>query len=206
MFLSFFAEKINVLIIGGGKAALIKAKSYQANGCNLTLIAPDILPELKELSKEGLEIIKKKYYSEIISDFHLVIIATDNQELNQQIKRDCEKLRKLYLAAYKASEGLFTTPVIRETKEAKLALRTRKGNPGTSVFIAEKLKQQLTNYDQFIAFSSNLRKQILAHPQKEEIFKTINSEDFLIRFNQQEGETSLKEKFPGLIFEQDTGC
>ena len=37
--ISLFSSRINVLIIGAGKAALIKAKTFLSNGCNASVVA-----------------------------------------------------------------------------------------------------------------------------------------------------------------------
>ena len=40
--ISLFSSRINVLIIGAGKAALIKAKTFLSNGCNVSVVAKEI--------------------------------------------------------------------------------------------------------------------------------------------------------------------
>ena len=47
--LSLLSNKINVLIIGGGEASLIKTKTFLNGGCNVTVVAKEFLEDFKNL-------------------------------------------------------------------------------------------------------------------------------------------------------------
>ena len=182
MFLSLLANKIEVLIIGGGNAAFIKAKSFAGRGCRVTVVAPEFSDEFTELDLGGLSVQKGHYESSQLDGRHLVIIATDDDAVNRQVQEDCEQAAKLYLTCSDYRHGLFVTPLMRESEEAVLALNTKSGSPRTSVFIAEKLQEQLKTYDRFIRFACELRWQLKGREDKDYIMKRVNSDEFFDLF------------------------
>jgi precorrin-2 dehydrogenase/sirohydrochlorin ferrochelatase len=74
--------------------------------------------------------------------------------------------------------------MMRETEQAVLALHTKSGSPRTSVFIAEKLRRTLEEYDRFIEFVCELRKKIKDREDKNEIMRLVNSDEFFDLFMQ----------------------
>ena len=54
--ISLFSSRINVLIIGAGKAALIKAKTFLSNGCNVSVVAKEINEAFYKLDSEKITI------------------------------------------------------------------------------------------------------------------------------------------------------
>ena len=182
MFISLLADKIKVLIVGGGKAALIKAKSFSGRGCSVTVVARKFHKEFELLASEELHLRQGIYERSQLDGQHLVVIATDDDNVNQQIQEDCEQAARLYLMCSDYREGQFVTPLMRESEEAVLALNTKQGSPRTSVFIAEKLQEQLKNYDRFIRFACELRDQLKGRDDKDEILKRVNSDEFFELF------------------------
>ena len=59
--LSLLSNKINVLIIGGGEASLIKTKTFLNGGCNVTIVAKELLEDFNTLKSPKLHIIKGEY-------------------------------------------------------------------------------------------------------------------------------------------------
>ncbi len=182
LFLSLLADKIKVLVIGGGKAALIKVKSLLARGCRVTVVAPDFREEFTTLVSEGLSLQKASYETSLLAGQHLVIIATDNESVNQKIQEDCGQAAKLYLTCSDYRDGCFVTPLTRESEEAVLALHTKQGSPRTSLFIAETLQAHLKRYDRFIRFVCELRQEIKSRDDKDQIMKRVNSDKFFQLF------------------------
>ena len=192
MFISLLADKIKVLVVGGGKAALIKVKSFLARGCRVTVVAPVFRDEFATLDSENLSVQKGNYERAQLSGQHLVIIATDDEVVNQQIKNDCELAAKLYLTCSDYRNGQFVTPIMRESNEAVLALHTKAGNPRTSVFLAEKLQKQLKHYDRFIQYACELRQKFKGRDNKDQIMRRVNSDEFFEFFEQEEHHELLK--------------
>lgn len=92
--LFYKVENQQVLLVGGGQVALRKAKLLLRANAKLKLVAIDICDELEKLlESEEHEIFARAYLSEDIHQVSLIIAATNNLELNQQIANDAADLK-----------------------------------------------------------------------------------------------------------------
>ncbi|MFZ5951594.1 MAG: precorrin-2 dehydrogenase/sirohydrochlorin ferrochelatase family protein [Candidatus Rifleibacteriota bacterium] len=88
--LFFNLQNHKVLIVGGGRVALRKARALCEAGAVITVIAPEILPEFKEIA--GLKLIHKPAEpGDLSREFSLVFIATDKNEVNETLGRHCRE-------------------------------------------------------------------------------------------------------------------
>ena len=92
-------EKIEVLIIGAGEIGLEKLTYMLKSSpeANITVIAKDFHYKVVELSHfySNVNLIEKAYHSTDLEDIDLLIVATDDFELNTQIKKDAKNLNLL---------------------------------------------------------------------------------------------------------------
>lgn len=178
--ISLLAPKIHVLIVGGGRAAALKARLYRKSGCQMTAVAPAFCDDLRDMANEGtIDLIEGEYTTAHLAGCHLVIIATDDETVNQHVQADCDQQTTLYLSCHDARQGLFVTPVVRESAAAVLTLHTKAGSPRTAVFIAEKLLQQLRLYDSFITFACALRALFKHRVGIRDVLDMVHSDHFL---------------------------
>ena len=176
-YLSLVSKKTNVGVIGGGKVGYIKAKNFFAKNCNVEVLSLDFIKEFKEL--ENIKLIKNSYYKDFINNKHIVIIATNNKELNEKIKKDCDKAYKIYIYVEDYLESMAIAPVQRSLNNISFAVNTNYGNPKGSLILAEKVIEVLKEYDEFIGFSSLVRKSAKAITEnKSDIINFVCSEDF----------------------------
>lgn len=92
-------ENLEVLIVGGGHATLEKITGLLKSNpdAKVTLVAPDIRNEIYLVSQLHfrVKLIKKEFeYADLINK-DIVIVATDNKELNLTIKQYTKKLKIL---------------------------------------------------------------------------------------------------------------
>ena len=103
-------ENKKVLVIGGGKVALKKIKKVLEYGADVTVVTDNIkeqsILELKNLKIEDNKKIEnnKDEIEKLVKDFFLVISATDNEELNENIAEICD------------SKGILVNNVSSKTK------------------------------------------------------------------------------------------
>lgn len=81
--LFFDPSKERILIVGGGKIALHKARLLLEYSADLTLIAPRFDEEFFDL--EGVRLILQEWKAQDLSEYFLVIAATDDPEVNQSV-------------------------------------------------------------------------------------------------------------------------
>jgi uroporphyrinogen-III C-methyltransferase (EC 2.1.1.107)/precorrin-2 dehydrogenase (EC 1.3.1.76) len=81
------------LIVGGGTIATRKARLLAKANAAIYVVAPHIQPELQTLvSQSGGECYVQCYEKGYLNNTVLVISATDNDRLNQQVSSDCHAL------------------------------------------------------------------------------------------------------------------
>lgn len=176
-YLSLISKKTNVGVIGGGKVGYIKAKNFLSKNCNVEVLSLEFIREFEEL--DNIKTIKNSYYKDFIYNKHIVVIATNNNELNERIKEDCDKAYKIYIYVEDYLESMAIAPVQRSLNNISFAVNTKYGNPKGALMIAEKTIEVLKEYDEFIGFSSVVRKSAKAITEnKSDIINFVCSEDF----------------------------
>ncbi|WP_186429233.1 NAD(P)-dependent oxidoreductase [Clostridium sp. BSD9I1] len=192
MFLSIVSCKINVLIVGGGRAGFIKAKTLTERGCNVTVVSPELSSDFKTLKEyNNIKFIKDTYKREYIRDKHLIVIAVP-EEFAIEVKKHCEEEFKLYIASYSFREGIAVLPYQRSTKSMSFALKSMKASPKTTRFIGQKLEKTLTEYDDFMEYSCRLREKLKRYENREEILNFISSDDFYFSYTKNKQDLILK--------------
>lgn len=82
----------HVFVIGAGKIANRRVQILTEFTKHITVIAPEIHPELEYLAEQRkIQLFKKFYESTDIDTADIVLAAVNNQNINQQIYQDCKK-------------------------------------------------------------------------------------------------------------------
>ena len=171
-------EKLKIRIIGAGRGALIKVINFYNKGSNIEVLALDFLEDFYKFDKDKVKLIKGKYNREFLLDKHLIIIAIDDSIVVNNIKKDCEKLHKIYINSSKFKEGMGVVPVTRESKFITVAVNTKVGNPRGSVMVAESITKSLQEFDKYIRLTGKIRNSLILDKEiKDDLLKFINSSD-----------------------------
>jgi uroporphyrin-III C-methyltransferase/precorrin-2 dehydrogenase/sirohydrochlorin ferrochelatase len=81
------------LVVGGGHIAKRKVNLLLKAEAKVTVIALEVLPELKaQILASGGQVIEQAYQASYMANQRLVIAATDDMALNKQVFDDCEAL------------------------------------------------------------------------------------------------------------------
>ncbi len=105
VFLNLKGKKI--LIIGGGKIALRKAKYFENSEADITIISPEFDEELQK--SNHLLIKRKASESDICNDFSLVVLATNSEITNKTLAEKAESLGILFNTVDQSFENRFNT-------------------------------------------------------------------------------------------------
>ena len=177
--ISLLSDKVNILIVGGGEAAFIKCRTFSNEGCNITVVSKEFCLEFEKLQhKPNVKLIKAEYEKSYVDHNHIVIIATDNKLTNQAIKEYCDNKCKLYLNCEDYKQGLFVTPVQKNTPNMKYALHTKSGSPKTTLLMSKVIEDKLKEYEEFIDYTCSIRNMAKSKANKKEIMSFVCSEDF----------------------------
>ena len=89
-------ENKKVLVIGGGKIAAKKIRKILGYGADITVVTEDVaekgLLQLENIKIESNRKIEndKSEIEKLVKGYFLVIAATDNEELNENVARICD--------------------------------------------------------------------------------------------------------------------
>lgn len=136
---------IHTLLIGAGPVGLEKLSAILTNSpeARVTVIALDILPELRELTEgyEKVKLIQRAFEPADLDDADLVVAATNNAGLNQQIRQEADQRNLLANFADKPELCNFYLGSIVKKGDLKIAISTN----GKSPTIAKRLKEVLND-------------------------------------------------------------
>lgn len=90
MFINLIDKK--VVVIGGGNIAFRRISTLLKTGAEITVVAPWICDDLKNIKSDKLKIIKKMYEKDDIKDAFMVLAITDDKNVNTEIFADCKML------------------------------------------------------------------------------------------------------------------
>lgn len=76
----------NILVVGAGTIAARRIRTLCGFAGTITVCAPQMKPEIRELSqKYPIHLVEKCYTEELLDTADLVLAATDDRELNREI-------------------------------------------------------------------------------------------------------------------------
>lgn len=134
---------IHTLLIGAGPVGLEKLLAILTNSpdAKVTVIALEILPELQELANgyDSVQVVQKAFAADDLDNADLVIAATNNGPLNQQIRQEADQRNLLVNFADKPDLCNFYLGSVVKKGDLKIAISTN----GKSPTIAKRLKEVL---------------------------------------------------------------
>lgn len=138
-------ENFNSLVVGGGNVGLEKLEALLNNSPNarITLVADRILKDVEVLAShhQQVKIIKRKFETDDLINKELVILATDDYALHQQIQGLCKINGILVNVADTPDLCDFYLGSIVKKGNLKIAISTN----GKSPTIAKRVKQVLND-------------------------------------------------------------
>ena len=87
----------------------------------------------------------------------------------RSIKKYCDKKCKLYLHCEDYKEGLFVTPVQKNTPNMKFALHTKSSSPKTALFMSKIIEDKLYEYEDFIDYTCSIRNIVKKREKKKKL-------------------------------------
>ena len=128
------------LVFGGGKIAEGKVLKLIDSGANIIVISPDATQAIRDAANRGdIEINPREYHTGDLQGAFLVIAATNDRAVNQEIFQEAENLGILLTAVDDPARCSFIAPSIVERGPVTLAISTG----GASPALARKLRETL---------------------------------------------------------------
>jgi precorrin-2 dehydrogenase / sirohydrochlorin ferrochelatase len=178
-------QRLNCLIVGGGKVAFRKVISLLKFNAVITVVSPRISKPIIELAKQSrIRVIKKSYSAEFIEDAGIVFCATDNPEINKMVRKDCSKKGILLNVADEPALCDFILPANVIRGDLTISVSSQ----GKAPFYTKEMKRKLEGfvdpvYEEILSLAGELRKEILSdkkfnQKEKAKIFKKFTAKDW----------------------------
>lgn len=151
-----------VVLIGAGGVATRKARLLLKAGANLTVVAPQITPELEQLILEHGGIWQCSRYRE--SDLHgkkLAVAATPDRGVNQQVYRDATALHLPVNVVDAPELCSFIFPSIVDRSPLTIAISSSGRSPVLARFLRRKIEAMVpAAYGALAEFAGKMRQQV----------------------------------------------
>ncbi len=129
-------EGRNVLVVGGGRVALEKVTGLLDCGAIVTVVAPDVLPDIAALP---VKLGRRRYRSSDLAGRWLVVAATSHTELNRRVFADAEARMLLCNVVDVPELCSFILPAVHRQDPITVAVSTG----GASPALAQRLRDDI---------------------------------------------------------------
>lgn len=152
------------LVVGGGEVATRKVKSLLAAKARVLIVSPRCSDQLQKLEKlQQVKLIRKAYRQIYLRGVFLVIAASGEREVNQQVWRDCLSRRLLVNVVDDPRAGNLFMPAVVSRGALSLAISTEGRSPAFARRLKEELEQQYgPEYGEYLEVLGDLRERVKA--------------------------------------------
>ncbi len=129
-----------VLVVGGGHVAERKVLGLLESGAQITVVSPELTEKLAELHSDGqIEVCRCDYQKGDLAGAWLVIAATNDEQVNQQIFTEANERHIFCNVVDRPELCSFQVPAVVRRSDLQIAVSTS----GTSPILAKLIRQQL---------------------------------------------------------------
>ncbi len=152
-----------VVLVGGGAVAVRKAGALLEAGARLVVVAHKPNDAITDLStSHGAELIRSKYAKEFITGAVLVVAATNDRKVNEQVYRDCQSLEILCNVVDDPELCDFFVPAVVRRGDLQIAIGTDGYSPAYAGHLRKKLETIVTEeHGRFLAELESVRKEVI---------------------------------------------
>lgn len=131
------------VVIGAGAIAERKVEQLVAAGANVTMVSPEVTPELRRMAGDGaIALVERAYEAGDLGTAFLAIAATDDPAVNRQVRAEASQGRVLLNVVDVAELCDFIAPAVVERGPVSVAV----SSSGTSPALARKLRESLETW------------------------------------------------------------
>ena len=152
-----------VVVIGGGTVAMRKAQVLLDAGARLVVVAEEAGDALTALcTQHGAELIRSRYSKQYVAEAVLVVAATNDAKVNEQVYRDCQALEILCNVVDDPEHCDFFVPAVVKRGDLQIAIGTEGHCPAYAGHLRQKLETMFTEeHGRFLAELERMRREII---------------------------------------------
>jgi precorrin-2 dehydrogenase/sirohydrochlorin ferrochelatase len=158
-----------VLVVGGGRVALRKVEGLRACGAAVTVIAPEVHPDL--VADPEVTVLARPYAAGDAArgGYRLVITATDDRAVNQRVHDDADAAGIWVNSADDPDRCTFTLPAVVRRGPLLLTASTGGHSPALSSWVRGRLEDEFgAEYETLLGLLTDARAEILAEGRSTE--------------------------------------
>ena len=134
-----------VLLVGGGNVADEKVHKLIDAGARVTIVAPSLIPEVHHYVEEGLASwIEREFAPGDTEGFEVVMVATDDGEVNRQVADEARSRDIWVNAADDVDNCDFILPSLAKRGKIAIATSTGGSSPALARWLRERMEEFLT--------------------------------------------------------------
>ncbi|MCQ4145586.1 siroheme synthase CysG [Vogesella sp. AC12] len=152
------------LLVGGGEVAVRKARLLQSAGARLTVVAPQLVPELAAMAAAG-EVchIDACFQPAQVGGQRLVVAATNEREVNRLVSQTAQALGIPVNVVDDPELSSYITPAIVDRSPLVIAVSTGGGVPVLARLIRARLESLIpAGFGRLAQFAARFRDQVKA--------------------------------------------
>jgi precorrin-2 dehydrogenase / sirohydrochlorin ferrochelatase len=131
------------VVVGGGDVGLEKVEGLLACDGQVTLVAPDAIPQLEDLAAEGsIHWERREYRPEDLDGTFIVIAATSDTDVNIRVFEDAERRAMLVNVVDVPPLCNFILPAIIRTGPLAIAISTAGASPALAKRIRNEIAEE----------------------------------------------------------------
>ncbi len=141
-YLPMFAELRGrpCLVVGGGVVALRRVRLLRRSGADITVMAPEIEPDLRALAERGeIALLEKRFEDDALERFWVIVAATSDQAVNAAVAAAAEKAMRFCNVVDSPELCSFIMPAIIDREPVTVAI----SSSGDSPVLARWLKSRI---------------------------------------------------------------
>lgn len=150
------------VVIGGGNIAAQKVVGLLQAGADVTVISPELSPELQQLVTGGrVTHVARAYEKGDVQGFALAFVATADRSVNAEVTAEARERRVLVNAVDDPPNCDFIMPSVVRKGDIIVAISTSGGSPAMARKLREQMEEFFSEEDaELLALASEVRKEL----------------------------------------------
>lgn len=192
-------EGKRTIVIGGGRVALRKIRSLLRSGASVTVISPEVIPAIENLSdSKRIRLLKRNYRKGDLKNAFLVIAASSSRELHKRIAGDFKGLLNVVDDPELCN---FIVPSVIRRGPLTIAISTSGASPAMAKAIRKEMEKLYgEEFGKYMLWLKRNRKKILSLPpsKRKRVISRLSS-SAVIKTLREKGFDFLVSSFQGLV-------
>ena len=193
-------ENQRCLVAGGGEIALRKVRVLKDFGASVTVVAPQILPEIRDMQVHSIE---REFSEEDLENCMVVVAATDDKEENHRIAELAKKKHICVNAVDAKEDCTFLFPAYVKKQNLVGAFSSGGNSPVITQYLKQNMQEVLTDELGIInKYMGSIRDTVKQRTATEKLRKKIYKA--VLETLLEEGKQTLSEERLAAIIEKET--